>query len=453
MPLVRVGYYRIIRTLAPELQLCWANWKADRVAKEGFSSWWQNHGKKILKEVNARKAASEANIKGGTTLVPLTPVSPPATVITPPVTTPAAPVITPPVTPATPAITPPVTPATPVTAPVPTALDSPPIPLTPVSAIPNPSPVSLPPPPPPPSPAVVSPVSTSPNTISAIPLPPSPVSQPTLLPPTISTPPHPSTTPTEVTSVGSGKRPRSESSSHGIDLNPPSISSSGSGLVENSTGSGQDGAPLPKRAKTDKQTERTKLKVTLFPRRQETNLEMPLPRNSNSGDDSMIVDNPATSAPHLEDHATDDIIDHAMDDVNVDELSPTNNNQASTSISTPAASTSLAIPATAASAENPTSSEPAADEPRLPRPNPVISQPNKPLQYGTSGTPANLAKLHYRDIRTDLPPDKIPQGEFWTWLQGIPESLWAKFYYTANPNAKAPKTKAKPKAKAKVKAN
>ncbi|KAL0058399.1 hypothetical protein AAF712_014940, partial [Marasmius tenuissimus] len=112
-----------------------------------------------------------------------------------------------------------------------------------------------------------------------------------------------------------------------------------------------------------------------------TNLEMPLPRNSDSGDDSMIVDNPTTSAPHLEDHATDDIIDHAMDDVNVDELSPTNNNQASTSISTPAASTSLAIPATAASAKNPTSSEPAADKPRLPRPNPVISQPNKPLQY------------------------------------------------------------------------
>ncbi|KAL0062247.1 hypothetical protein AAF712_010877, partial [Marasmius tenuissimus] len=96
---MRVGYYQIIQTLAPELQLCWANWKADRVAKEGFSSWWQNHGKKILKEVNVRKAAAEVNVKGGKTLVSPTlvsgsaPVSPSATVIMP-LVTPAATAVT-----------------------------------------------------------------------------------------------------------------------------------------------------------------------------------------------------------------------------------------------------------------------------------------------------------------------------------------------------------------------
>ncbi|KAK1216854.1 hypothetical protein PQX77_020505 [Marasmius sp. AFHP31] len=42
-PLVRIAFYILMRILAPELTLCYGNWKADRIGKKTFPGWWQNH--------------------------------------------------------------------------------------------------------------------------------------------------------------------------------------------------------------------------------------------------------------------------------------------------------------------------------------------------------------------------------------------------------------------------
>ncbi|KAJ8083234.1 hypothetical protein PM082_009106 [Marasmius tenuissimus] len=42
-PLVRIAFYTLMHILAPELQLCFGNWKADRIGKKTFPGWWQNH--------------------------------------------------------------------------------------------------------------------------------------------------------------------------------------------------------------------------------------------------------------------------------------------------------------------------------------------------------------------------------------------------------------------------
>ncbi|KAL0067800.1 hypothetical protein AAF712_005240 [Marasmius tenuissimus] len=463
MPLVRVGYYRIMRVLAPELQLCEGNWKADRVAKEGFSSWWQNHGKKLLKAHLAKKEAEKTQVNGGasdtsgtssgsltvvsrsTPALPPTPISrstpvPPST----PTPTPMGVLVS-----TTPASNPiPVTPASTI----PEALPSPVSPTTPTPLAPAPTPATIPHPPAPlstihvpPPPAAAASEST---TIAPLVTPPNPPTLVTPIPVPLSsvgqtTPPStPIQAPLVQGTPGNGKRPRSESMSQDIDEmrdiyhNPSSMASSRPDSVEenDSGGSGQDDAPLPKRARlVDAPARRKNRKaINLFPSsNQRTGAEKSLPCNNDSVD-SMVVDDPTASASELQ--------DQPMGNTDINETCPSENNQASMSISngTPAIlAAATEHPPSTSSGATLSNAESEPPKPKLSRGIPTLRNPQAFLKYGVAGTSHNLAKCHYRDMRKDLHPDKIPQGEFWTWLDGAPDELWEKFYYAGKANGKA----------------
>ncbi|KAJ8080367.1 hypothetical protein PM082_017200 [Marasmius tenuissimus] len=443
---VRIEYYQDMRLLIPELQLCFGNWKADRVAKEIFSGWWQSHRKAMAKEEEA--PSSSALPKLVKTRISTAPNS------TTPISTVSTIAVTVAQVPSTP---------TPASDPIQTSIPLPPTPVsTPVSPVPV-LPISIP------TQTMSTPIQTMSTTIQTTTIQTTPIqTTPTPTTPMTPTP----TTPTTTTRIIHAPP---------ILISPVSVPLIPVSFPIQMTPTPVQTTPIQSNPITTPVPPTTLIPSTPIP--SVPILSVPSETPDDSADvamaDSLLANtSSATPSPPTPAQATtsskrprsESLIGVSEDDPMLSEGAGTDSGggQDAAPPSKKARSSGPKIPriklkvnlypeceednntqqdhdmdenpegADLSNHEDPSSGPSGATAEKLKRPVPSRYNPQKFLQFGIEGTAQNLAKRYYsQKVRPELPANEIPQGDYFTWyLKTMEEDLWVGFHRAAKANGK-----------------